>query len=589
MSQAFTKSAVYSTVAQRRPQAALFAFGVATFVVANVALAQVPPAAPRAAAPAAAGAPTNAAPAATDERGYKVLVPYERMLKEKKFEGEVKMTVRKVIQDSSPLSDNRRAFDAYYALYFFPLMTQTTDEALQAMPDERMKFLRNDLENCKNLEVQTHLTSLTFDEMLAITRDPEFHPAVRYNALHIIGSLNDKEVVRFGSAPNVPEPMARALPVLLEEFRRAENNDALKVAALIGLSRHLEWDPYREPGSAPIPAALRTEIVKELITLAEAKEPPSGRTAEGHLWFRRRAIEALGLACAVKTDAAVAAAFDKLLKDDAESVALRATVAAAVGRLKYEAPVKVDALAMAKQLGYVALVACDSELNRVSNLKMTETERAARIAKGVVTFTPGDASGSGSGGTGIDSSSAGMFVPEAAPAGATGGIGRGTAQLVDLKAYRFDHVRRRLRHQLYCVQLGLNGGMEKAPTRGMLAVAKAPADIEAINNIDKSVRKLIETVEVKAVDMAQLEKDLRKNMTALEAITKKLAAPAVAAPSDVPAGDVPAAPAAAAPAGTAPEAAAPAGDDVPADLPVTAPPPAPVPPAAAPPAADAAP
>lgn len=568
--QSAMRMAWYYTAGNRNLLAALFSVG-ATCLFASAALAQAPPAAPATAPP--AGTPTNTAPSATDERGYKVLVVYERMLKEKTFEASIKATVRKVIQGSLPLNDQRRIFDSYYALYFFPLMTQTTDEALQAMPDERMKFLRNDLEYCRSAEVQTHLTSLTFDEMLAITRDPEFHPAVRYNALHIIGSLNDKEAVRFGTSPNVPEPMARALPVLLEEFRRAENSDALKVAALIGLSRHLEWDPYREEGSVPIPAALRTEITNELIALAEAKDAPAGRTAEGHLWFRRRAIEALGLACAEKTDAGVASALDKLLKDNAETVSLRATAAAAVGRMKYEAPVKVDSLATAKELGYLALVACDSELNRVANLKKTETERASRIAKGVVTFTPGDASGSG--GTGIDSSSAGAFVPDAAPAGAIGGTGRGAGpQLVDLKAYRFDHVRRRLRYQLYCVQLGLNGGVEKAPTRGMLAVAKAPADIAAIATIDKSVRKLIETVEVKAVDMAQLEKDLRKNMTALEGLTKKLTAPAAAVPSDVPMADVPAAPPAAVPAAAAPAAAAPGDNDVPADVPAAAAPPA---------------
>lgn len=37
--------------------------------------------------------------------------------------------------------------------------------------------------------------------------------------------------------------------------------------------------------------AARALIIKELVALAEAKEPPAGREASVHLWMRRRAVE----------------------------------------------------------------------------------------------------------------------------------------------------------------------------------------------------------------------------------------------------------------------------------------------------------
>ena len=44
-----------------------------------------------------------------------------------------------------------------------------------------------------------------------------------------------------------------------------------------GLSRHLEWENHKPQGSAPVRAADRTQVIDELIKLAEAPEPPTGR------------------------------------------------------------------------------------------------------------------------------------------------------------------------------------------------------------------------------------------------------------------------------------------------------------------------
>ncbi|HEX5106627.1 MAG TPA: hypothetical protein VFV87_22560, partial [Pirellulaceae bacterium] len=414
--------------------------------------------------------------------GYKYMVPSDRLASNKVEEARFRALVQSILLSRTPLEENRANFDAYYTWFAFPMMTQVSTEALQLLPERRNKFLRTELEVCSDARVHAHLVSLTLDQMSRVVQD-NFHPAVRYNAMLLISCLNDQEVVRNGSERRLPEPMSRALPFILDQFRKPENSDAIKVAALIGLSRHLEWDPHRLDPATAIPAGLRTEIVNELLALAQMKDPPEGRDSEGQLWFRRRAIEALGFACFAKSDPGVAAAMDKLLTDESEPVSLRLTVAAAMGRMNYQAPVKLDTLATVKQLGYLALLACDDELNRVTKLKETETERVARIRGEARTSSSGGGDGMDLYASGSDAASmetpdspGGMYSPMGMGAGGYGAGGTGSVTLQDPKAYRFDFVRRKIRAYLYCVQLGLTGGDDFDPQRTAVIPATAAND-----------------------------------------------------------------------------------------------------------------
>jgi hypothetical protein len=576
------------------------------------------------ASPGSAQAPAgrSRAPQAADESGYKVLVPTKTLAVDKGAEAKFRTLVQNVLTGKLPLADNQTKFDSYYTWFSFPMMTQTTTEAFKDLPERRNRFFRTELEIATSPEAHAHLVDLTLGEMTLIVQDT-YHPAVRYNAMLIISSLNDQEVVRVGADKRVPEPMARALPIILAEFQKAENSDAIKVAALIGLSRHLEWDPHRPAGSNPIPAPLRTQIVSELLALVQAKDPPPGRNAEGHMWFRRRAAEALGFACYSKLEPPVADAFDQILRDASEPLALRCTVATAVGRLNYQAPAKLNTMDTVKELGYLALVACDAELNRIKTMKETEADRADRLSGQARSFGGGADAAYGPAG-GADASMGGGSRPPGMIAGGGPGGGLGPPGFggvddvfvpADPKGYRFEFARRRIRQQLYSVQFALTGGDEfdpnskrpttttpppagqevKLPPRGINAFAKPGDEKKYVSDVYAKVRDLANVCESKAVDLASLDKELRKVMKDLEKITKKLAPPASTVPpaATPAAGALPvaaAAPPAAAGAVAAPmppAAAPPAGAaEPPAVAPAAAPPPAAAPaPAPAPAAA----
>src|SRR4029078_1564789 len=133
-------------------------------------------------------------------------------------------------------------------------------------------------------------------------------------------------------------------------------------------------------------------------------------------------------------------------------------------------PVNIDAAATAKELGYLALIGVESELTRAENLRKTDMEREARLTG---TYSP-DLSYSGEGGGmpgmpapgGVRGYGGGYggerelrptLRPGTMPGGETDAA-YNDPSLLDPKHYRVDYLRRRIRQNLYGVQLGLVRG-----------------------------------------------------------------------------------------------------------------------------------
>ena len=148
---------------------------------------------------------------------------------------------------------------------------------------------------------------------------------------------------------------------------------------------------------------------------------------------------------------------------------------------------------------------------------------------------------------------------------------------LDPKAYRRDPACRRMRAELHAVQVGLFGPEKSAtPTGAILGVsnyAKAPPEVKYVNDVNTQVQALIRIIESADTELALIEKDLRRAMPALEAITKKLAPVAKAGAHDDLATDLPGGAARPRAAATAPASAPAAGSGAAgaADLPAVAP------------------
>jgi len=501
----------------------------------------------------------------------------------------LRSTVRNVLNGSASLPDNRANFRGFFQSYLFPMMT--VEDGLKNAAKDRQDLFR-DLQNARSPEAHREVVDMALRAMTTIVQDKAYRPAARYNAMLLISQLNDQEPNAFVTPQTLPEPMRAALQVIMQQFKDADN-DEIKIAALLGLSRHLEWDSYRQ---TPMPPATRSAIVKDLIALAETKDVPPTRDAEVHSWMRRRAIDALTLACTAKADAEIAAALDRLLKDESNSPSVRLAVAAALGRISIQPPAKIDAVATAKDLGYLALVACDAELTRAEAQRKADYEHYARLmgtysgeegSGGYGGGMPGMAS-SGMGGPGRIpgmpggggmTGSEGVVRTRPTPGGTGGEIGGGygtesgytNPAEADPKHYQMEYLRRRIRQQLYAVQLGLAGtddfveskttasgsaGLGGANTsssggsgagnqgdkKGMHGIAKPGDEQTQVKKIYYRVRKLAEVTEQAGEsDLYQFLKDMRRELKALELAVGKRLPPAGAAPAGAPADDAPAA------------------------------------------------
>jgi hypothetical protein len=551
--------------------------------------------------------------------GFKELPPNKFLSTDKKKQREYEDLVVKIVKGAAPLAESEKIFDGYFASYLFPLWTQTTEKSLNDLPKERDRFVKNYLEmSAKNSAAHARLVDVTHKKLSEIVQDAELHPAVRYNAILIIGLLNEIEPNRGTGTKQMPVPYVPALSTLVEELKKPGNNEAVRVGALLGISRHLEWDNSKEAMTRMQPP-VRKEIIDELTSIVKTDIPPAGRSAEGQTWLRRRALEALGHANALAVDPGFTGLLDNIIKTDAEPISLRCTAAEVLSHLDFQAaPPAITPLA--KDLGYLALYACHAELLRLEGLKKKD-EELLKVSGGG-TGGPGGMQGMPGGGGGMmpGGMPGGGATPGAGPMsgmmqggggaipggggmaggmapgmpgmpgmsggrkGASGAGGMSTMYgakdtVFDPKAYRIDYSKRRLRAELYAVQLALGPKKKDPAVKGLTTFAKTEPDTKTLKDITSHVEDVIKIVEVASPSAEAYEKALRKEMKKLEGLTHPLpvAAKADAAKADAAKG--PAAPGEEVPAGVKPAAAKPAEEPM-EEIPMAAPAKAP---AAAPP------
>lgn len=490
------------------------------------------------------------------------------LAKDKSTAKEIDGKIKKILADGS-ISGSETMFDNYFNQVVFARWTQIDEKQLNELPKERDKFLKNIVEaSGKHSTVHARLVDLTHAELSKVVADEGFHPAVRYNAILIIGQLNEVEPNRGSGTKQMPEPFIKALSTLLDELKKPGNNEAVRVGALLGVSRHLEWDNAKAAMSpTKIQAAVRKDIVDELMSIVNTKASPAGRSLEGQVWLRRRALEALGHANAQVTPA-FAQLVEEIITDDAEPMSLRCTAAEVMSRVTYAAPALPKVDDMAKKLGYLGLFACHTELLRLEGLKKKD-EELLRVSGGAAAgpgmggmgggMMPGGAGGmmpGGAGAGGMMPGGAGGMMPGGMPGGGAGAGGagipgaggmmggmmpgmaggrKGGAGMApgmpgmgglkdtsnDPKAYRVDYSKRRLRAELYAVQLAM--GKKKADkAEGLYVYAKAEPETTLLDKIKLQVEEVIKVVEEQTRNAEAYEKSLKKEMKKLEAITKTL-------------------------------------------------------------------
>jgi hypothetical protein len=412
-----------------------------------------------------------------------------------------------VVQGLVPYAENADKVKKYYKDYLYKSMTRP--ENLHSLPEKRKEIV-GDLQDAKAKEMHDALLNDVFDMMKKfVTSSANLHPALRFNAMLIIGDLNAEEkqiTLRF------PNPLPAALDFMLVEYQKPTQQDGVKLAALLGILRHTQLDWARQDANK-IPAATRQQITQLMLTLINTAEPPAGRKLDGHVWMQRRGVEILAALGLVGSNDAVTEAITGLLRNQKADLALRLSAAESLGKIKPPAKAKsLDPTKESLQLAALLVEACRKELDRMDawqKKKMTAMGDMGSMGMGM-----GSGMGSGMMGMpsgmmgGADAGDIGIGIPGSDGASSSMGMMAGPKDpLVEL-------YRRQLKYEVDCVKRGIGGISRLVP---VTKDKKPPFD-----DLNKEINKVWLATDPVQSTIPGLQKSLKDSLKELEKQTASL-------------------------------------------------------------------
>ncbi len=174
--------------------------------------------------------------------------------------------------------------------YEFPAMTQTDAQSLSELGQLRAAFEKYYLNSRYPATVREAVISqFVIPQMKKILDGENYHPAVRLNAIVMIGMLNDNE----GNSRENPVPTAAAYPILKSVLSDPKYPAYLKVGALAGIQRHIEIST--RTGSGQVPSGELKSMSSYCVSVLNGKAADQEKWQNDlNYWMKRRAAQILG-------------------------------------------------------------------------------------------------------------------------------------------------------------------------------------------------------------------------------------------------------------------------------------------------------
>jgi hypothetical protein len=270
-----------------------------------------------------------------------------------------------VVRNPAQYAADRAKVLEYFTGYYFPAMTQTDAVELAALGSMRYDLFRKTLWATNHEPLQRDLTEIAFAATRKIVgaSNPPYHPAVRYNAVLILGQLDQQYAIE-GANPRPPVPLPAATKLLNAIVSAAANDKPVPppvtLGALIGLERHAKFREALEPGAADA-------ITATLLKFLSREKPMQEMDRETYDWLRLRAATVLAQLGSPGPKNEV---HDAILKLVAEFKNLddRTAAAALLAKLKYEGA-KLDGAATVEQLFALARDLGEAEAKRAEDFQ----------------------------------------------------------------------------------------------------------------------------------------------------------------------------------------------------------------------------
>lgn len=174
--------------------------------------------------------------------------------------------------------------------YEFPSMTLTDTRVISKLGETRNKFIKTYLNSGVGGAARRSIIDLTVKSMLAIYTNTDLHPAVRLNAVYLLGQLDDVPADRLQGRNQAPQPSKVAFTRLMSILTSNDESaypDYVKVAAFAGIQRHLQINKI---AGQPIDATDRQTLLNQIATTLQNEEN------EGlSYWLKRRSMQIAAL------------------------------------------------------------------------------------------------------------------------------------------------------------------------------------------------------------------------------------------------------------------------------------------------------
>ncbi|MEQ8839093.1 MAG: hypothetical protein RID07_19970, partial [Lacipirellulaceae bacterium] len=239
-----------------------------------------------------------------------------------------------IMRGNSLTNADKEMLSKYFKGYYFPTMTEQDPKSLGELSEFREDLFKLYINQAKAKVTRDYLIELTGREMGSIALG-NYHPAVRYNAVLLIGMLDEVAgTAGRGGKPPVPwKKGTNVLLILLEKDSLGKGDKAVmipasaKVGALVGLQRHARFG---------IEEALNDRVTLAAMKIIDQKEPAEGVKKDVHAWIRCLAAHVLVTQFEKSANQTVLDAVTSLVADPEMQLNDRCYAASLLGDLKLE-------------------------------------------------------------------------------------------------------------------------------------------------------------------------------------------------------------------------------------------------------------
>lgn len=271
----------------------------------------------------------------------------------------LKPAVTQALRNPAGFGADKQAVEDYLTKYFFRAMTLYDADSLSDLAKNRERLFKSFIGGTANSNSQQELIVLTLKVAKVLTQG-NFHPAVRYNAVLMLGEL-DRQLAT-NTTPPVPLPDATAaLLEVIEQDTFGKDEvpvpESVKLGALIGLERHTRYG---------IDPQYADRLTQDMLKVIADREAPEDIDQDVHDWLRGTAARVLVNHYAKNPTPAIQAALTAMIADDKMGLDDRCLVVGSLSNVAYPKSGDVGGNAEVQAVGHLTLdvIAEGAELAR---------------------------------------------------------------------------------------------------------------------------------------------------------------------------------------------------------------------------------